>query len=70
MSRNQVRSLWSRLWGSGHAPARKPATRLLIEALEDRAVPATMVTNLLDSTNASSPIAGSLRNAITRPDSD
>lgn len=70
MSRNQVRSLWSRLWGSGHAPARKPARRLAIEALEDRAVPATVVTNLLDSTNASSPIAGSLRNAITRPDSD
>jgi len=67
MSRNQVRSLWSRLWGTEKASARKPSRRLAIEALEDRAVPATMVANLLDSTNASSPIAGSLREAITRP---
>jgi len=70
MSRNQVRSLWSRLWGTEKASARKPSRRLAIEALEDRAVPATMVANLLDSTNASSPIAGSLREAITRPPSD
>ena len=68
MSRNPNRSLWSRIFGAGTASAKTQAKRLALEALEDRAVPATVVTNLFDSTNVSSPIAGSLRDAITRPD--
>ena len=66
MSRNPNRSLWSRIFGAGTASAKTQAKRLALEALEDRAVPATVVTNLFDSTNVSSPIAGSLRDAITR----
>ncbi len=39
-------------------------TRLALEALEERAVPAIEVTTLLENTNATLPLAGSLRNAI------
>jgi len=70
MSRNPNRSLWSRIFGAGTGASKTPARRLALEALEERAVPALAVTNLLDSTNVSSPIAGSLRDAITRPPSD
>lgn len=44
---------------------RKPnPIRLALEALEERAVPAIEVTTLLENTNATLPLAGSLRSAI------
>lgn len=70
MSRNLNRSLWSRMFGGINRTEAKSNPRLRLEALEDRAVPATIVTNLLDSTNASSPLTGSLRQAITQVPSD
>ncbi|MFM7114223.1 MAG: hypothetical protein ACKO26_24065, partial [Planctomycetota bacterium] len=42
----------------------KPARRLALEILEERAVPAIEVTTLLDNTNSTLPLSGSLRNAI------
>ncbi len=70
MSRNLNRSLWSRMFGDNTRTETKSKSRLALEALEDRSVPATVVTNLLDSTNASSPLTGSLRQAITQVPSD
>ena len=70
MSRNLNRSLWSRMFGDNTRTETKSKSRLALEALEDRSVPATIVTNLLDSTNASSPLTGSLRQAITQVPSD
>jgi len=42
----------------------KPARRLALEILEERAVPAIEVTTLLDNTNSTLPLSGSLRDAI------
>ena len=58
---------WNPLqWFKGEAPKKTNRNRRpILESLENREVPATiLVTNLLDSTNASFPLEGSLRKAI------
>ncbi len=65
----QKKSGWNPMTWFGGGTARKVDHRrtLALEALESREVPATIVvTNLLDSTNPTVPLTGSLREAVTR----
>ncbi|RLS85579.1 MAG: hypothetical protein DWI07_00555, partial [Planctomycetota bacterium] len=66
-------STWEKLsylFGKGRpvrAPRSQRKTQPVLEMLESREVPATwLVSTLLDSTNAATPLPGSLREAVNR----